>query len=236
VIILDGHTLPLRTLADVLNFEKMETPAVSHTYSVVIIKADRQCVALLVDKIIGEREIVIKRLNLPLFKVSCIAGATLLERNQVVTVLNPNDLIHVALHLSTMQRVVAQDALTKKNYRPRILVVDDSITTRTLEKNILENKNYQVTVAVNGKEAWDLLQDQSFSLLITDVSMPIMDGFTLTEYVKQSEKLNKLPVIIVTSLGSDEEKERGIKVGADAYIIKNEFESGSLLEIVEQLV
>jgi CheY-like chemotaxis protein len=114
--------------------------------------------------------------------------------------------------------------------------VDDSITTRTLEKSILENKNYQVTVAVNGKEAWDLLQSQRFSLLITDVIMPIMDGFALTELVKQSSELRNMPVIIVTSLGSETEKKRGIDAGANAYIIKSEFESDKLLQIVEQLV
>src|SRR6185437_4554600 len=128
----------------------------------------------------------------------------------------------------------AKETITET--RPHILVVDDSITTRTLEKTVLENKNYHVTIAVNGKEAWDLLQNQVFSLMITDVAMPIMDGFTLTERVKKSNELRNMPVIIVTSLGSEAEKKRGIEVKADAYIVKNELESDKLLKIVEQLV
>ena len=111
-----------------------------------------------------------------------------------------------------------------------------SITTRTLEQSVLENKGYRVTVAVNGKEAWDLLQKHTYAMLITDVEMPIMDGFELTQKVKQSPTLNALPVIIVTSLGSDNEKRRGVEVGANAYIVKSEFESNTLLQTVAQLV
>lgn len=234
-IILDEHPVPMRSLAEILGFD--EADKISQEYlSVVIVKSDNKMVAFLVDEVIGEREIVIKPLQEPLSKMQYIAGGTLLERNQVVVVLNPNDLMNKMLHERSTHRVNLQDDSIKTVEKPHILVVDDSITTRTLEKSILEAKNYQVTIAVNGKEAWDILQRQKFSLLITDVSMPIMDGFMLTEQVKKSEKLRDLPVIIVTSLGSDAEKARGIEVGANAYVVKNEFESGMLLEIVKQLV
>lgn len=234
-VMLDGHPLLLRSLASVLDLDKKES-FLQDQFPVVVIRKDWQVVAFLVDEIIGEREIVIKPLQEPLSNVPTIAGGTLSGSGHVIIVLNPLDLINQALHSGRMESISFSDEAPAAVMRPRILVVDDSITTRTLEKNILESKNYEVTVAVNGKEAWDLLQKQKFSLLITDVSMPIMDGFTLTDQIKKNEKMRGLPVIIVTSLGSDAEKKRGIEVGADAYIIKSEFESGALLEVVAQLV
>ena len=184
----------------------------------------------------GEREIVVKPLQAPANNLPGISGGTLSGSGHVMIVLNPSDIITMTLHGGKVTRVKMQDDKIKSHTKVHILVVDDSITTRTLEKSILENKGYQVTIAVYGKEAWDALQKQKFALLITDVMMPSVDGFTLTDRVKKNEKLKNMPVIIVTSLGSDAEKKRGIEVGADAYIVKSEFESGILLEIVEQLV
>lgn len=235
VIMVDDHPVSLRTLTDVLGFEQSDLPD-NNIFSIVVLNKGEHSVAILVDEIIGEREIVIKPIQTPLSKIPCVAGGTLSGNNQVITVLEPSDLINRALKLESARRITLQADTEKSNLKPHILVVDDSITTRTLEKNILESKNYQVTVAVNGKEAWEILQKQQFSLVITDVAMPLMDGFTLTERIKHNEKLRDMPVIIVTSLGSDEEKKRGIDVGANAYIIKHEFESGALLDIVKQLV
>lgn len=234
-VFIKNQPVPFRVLARALHINKMDRIS-QGKLAIVILKNNKHRVAFLVDEIIGEREIVIKSLKEPLSVVKCIMGGTLLERNQVALVIDSNDLINTALQGTAIHHVELQNTVEKMNEVPHILVVDDSITTRTLERNILEGKDYQVTIAVNGKEAWDLLQKHRFSLMITDVSMPIMDGLTLTEKVKKSEKFRDLPVIIVTSLGSNEEKARGIEVGADAYIVKSEFESGALLEIVNQLV
>lgn len=234
-IIVDKHSMPLYTLAGALGFEQKDFFN-QQTLSVIVVKKEGESLAFVVDEIIGEREIVVKPLNTPLKNVQCVAGGTLSGSNQVIIVLDSSDLINSALHSDKTYRIKTQDKSVEMTERPHILVVDDSITTRTLEKNILESKNYVITVAVNGQEAWDLLQKEPFSLLITDVVMPIMDGFTLTERVKHSESLRDMPVIIVTSLGSEAEKIRGIEVGADAYVVKNEFESRALLDIVEQLV
>lgn len=235
-IMLDKHPIPLRSLANLLGLADME-PANPGQLSIVVIEDDGNKIALIVDEIINEKEIVIKSMQIPLKNMFCITGGTLSGNGQVILVLNIKDIVAIALNpTQTHHTPVAVDYETEPQTRPHILVVDDSITTRTLEKNILESKKYEVSVAVNGKEAWDLLQRNKFSLLITDVNMPIMDGFALTERVRQSNELRDLPVIIVTSLGSDAEKKRGMEVGANAYIIKNEFESGTLLELVSQLV
>lgn len=233
-IVLDGHPVLLKPLASVLGFDN--GAAILDQFSSVILKVSEKLVALSVDQIIGEREIVIKPIQEPLTNIACVAGATLLDRNKIAIVLNPLELIDLSLQTSSGYLTVESSIAKPAAESIRILVVDDSITTRTLEKNILESRKYLVTTAVNGQEAWDILQKQSFSLMITDVNMPIMDGFELTDRVKQSDKLASMPVIIVTSLGSDAEKARGIEVGADAYIVKNEFESGVLLQTIEQLV
>lgn len=235
VILLEKHPVSLHNLSDILQLERRE-PALPEQLSVVIIKIAEHRVALLVDEILGEREVVIKPLQAPLSDVRFVAGGTLSSSGQIMIVLNPDDLINSTLYAGETTRTSFRSEQAKVKSLPRILVVDDSITTRTLEKSILENKGYQVSLAVDGKEAWELLQRQTFELLITDINMPNMDGFMLTERVKQSDKLRELPVIMVTSLDSATEKKRGIDVGADAYIVKSEFESDALLEIVAQLV
>lgn len=233
-IIIDNKSVPIRPLANLLQEEgKVNLPG--HHLSVIIVNNSWGRVAFIVDSILGEREFVIKRLNAPLNNLKFIVGVTLLEKNEIIVVLNPNKLLNIALQ-SNISFAIQHQLQQQENEAANILLVDDSITTRTLEKHILESRHYHVTVAVNGKEAWDILQKNKFSLIITDISMPVMDGLELTEHIKRSKKFHDLPVIIVTSLGSDAEKSRGIDAGADAYIVKNEFESDKLLQIIEQLV
>jgi two-component system chemotaxis sensor kinase CheA len=105
-----------------------------------------------------------------------------------------------------------------------------------LLKNILESSGYQVTTTIDGMEAWNLLKQENFDLVVSDVEMPRMDGFELTTTIRQDEKLSSLPVVLVTSLGSREDKERGIDVGASAYIVKGSFDQNNLLETVERLI
>jgi two-component system chemotaxis sensor kinase CheA len=117
-----------------------------------------------------------------------------------------------------------------------ILVVDDSITTRTMEKNLLEAAGYQVRVAVDGLEAWTVLKTEAVDLVVSDVDMPRLDGFELTARIRADKKLADLPVILVTVLDSREYKERGIEAGANAYIVKSSFDQSNLLEIIRRLI
>lgn len=233
-ILINEHPVVIKTLSSVLGIS--QEPKSSKILTAVILKSDKYTSALEVDEILGEREIVIKPIQDPLSNIKCVSGATLLDRNKIAIVLEPDMLVRVSLNTGSQYLIAESADVSKRTESLRILVVDDSITTRTLEKNILESKGYLVTTAVNGQEGWDTLQKQQFSLVITDVNMPIMDGFALTEKIKSSDKYSSMPVIIVTSLGSDAEKARGVEVGADAYIVKNEFESGALLQMIEQLV
>jgi two-component system chemotaxis sensor kinase CheA len=120
--------------------------------------------------------------------------------------------------------------------RRRVLVVDDSITTRTLEKNILENSGYRVWVAADGEEAWALMQSEPLDLVVSDIAMPRMDGFVLTEQIRGDERFRDLPVVLVTSLESQRDRQRGLEAGADAYITKSAFDQQNLLEAIEHLI
>jgi len=115
-------------------------------------------------------------------------------------------------------------------------VVDDSITTRTLEKNILESAGYEVLGAADGEQAWALVQSEPLDAIAADIAMPRMDGFVLTEKVKGDERFKDLPVVLVTSLESPQDKIRGLEAGADAYITKSTFDQLELLETIERLI
>jgi chemotaxis protein histidine kinase CheA/CheY-like chemotaxis protein len=230
---LNHKVIPTRRLSAILESNGPSQLEREHI-SVVVVAKGWDAVALIVDDVVGEREIVIKPFSQPLISVRNVIGGTLTGSGEVIMVLNPADLVDTALHSGVVSARISMAGMETTPYR--ILVADDSITTRMLEKNILQTAGYDVTVAVNGEEAWETLQHEPFDLVVTDVEMPITNGFELTERIKQSEKFQALPVIIVTSLSKDEERRRGIEAGADAYIVKGQFETMALLEAVGHLI
>ena len=131
------------------------------------------------------------------------------------------------------EKIKARD---KKKSRFTVMVVDDSITTRALEKNILESNGYKVVTAIDGTDALEVLKNKKVDLVVSDIQMPRMDGFDLTSSLKKHKKFQDLPVVLVTSLESKEDRERGIECGADAYITKGTFDQGNLLDTIKQLI
>ncbi|MGD9822167.1 MAG: response regulator, partial [Aminobacteriaceae bacterium] len=119
---------------------------------------------------------------------------------------------------------------------PAVLVAEDSITSRALLKNILTAAGYAVHTAADGQEAWETLSRGEISLVVSDVEMPGMNGFELTSKIRSEERLSDLPVILVTSLESAEDRERGVVAGADAYIVKSGFDQGALLDVIRRLL
>jgi two-component system, chemotaxis family, sensor kinase CheA len=167
-------------------------------------------------------------------RVRNIAGATILGTGQVVMILNPGSIIYSAQGLrgsSLLKKGRVKKAVVKK-----VLVVDDSITTRTLEKNILENAGYAVSQAADGLEGWEKMQEESFDAVVFDIEMPRMNGFQLTEKVRQDNRFEHLPIVLVTSLESPEDKLKGMEAGADVYITKGTFDQQDLLETIERLI
>jgi two-component system, chemotaxis family, sensor kinase CheA len=120
--------------------------------------------------------------------------------------------------------------------RLRVLVVDDSITTRTLEKNILETAGFEVSVAIDGLEAWSMLPQDDFDVIISDVEMPKMTGLELCKQIKTSPQYQHIPLILLTSLGKPEQREAGLRAGANAYLVKSRFDQGELLETIQAVL
>jgi two-component system chemotaxis sensor kinase CheA len=201
----------------------------------VIVAAAERRAAFLVDGLLGEQEIVAKSLGPQLPRVRHTAGASILGTGEVVIILSAVDLVASAQRVQVHEKTAAPGQAGPPRRRA-VLVVDDSITTRTLEKSILEAAGYEVRVATDGVEAWTILQQTGCDLVVADVMMPRMDGFELTRRVRGDPTLKRLPVILVTSLESREDKERGAAAGADAYIVKGAFDQDTFLETVRRLL
>jgi two-component system chemotaxis sensor kinase CheA len=232
VIRVEDQAVALARLDEVLGLPAQPEADPAGRRPVIIIGAPDWRAGFLVDAVQDAKELIIKRLPEPLRHVRHIAGASLLGTGDVVMILNAAELLGSTGRSAARQPAAAPAATA----RPRILVADDSITTRTLEKNILEAAGYEVRAAADGQEAWSRLQEESFSLLVSDVDMPRLDGCGLTEKIRADEKLKNLPVILVTSRDSKEDRERGVRAGADAYIIKGAFDQDALLSAVRQLI
>jgi two-component system, chemotaxis family, sensor kinase CheA len=201
----------------------------------VILTAGEQQVAFVVDQFLTEQEVLVKSLGARLRRMRHLTGATLLPNGQVALVLNAASVIRTAQGQAT-RRFVSDADQPARQQRWRLLVVEDSLTTRTLMKSILEAAGYEISVAVDGEQAWRLLAEEPVDLVVTDVEMPRMDGFQLTAAIRGSEPLADLPIVLVTSRGSDADKRRGIEVGANAYLVKSGFDQENLLQTIQQLL
>jgi len=246
-IVVDNEPVSLVPLAEVLemaNAEKQGGKDETLRLSVVILGSTKKRMAFLVDAVVGQQETVVKSLGKQLARVRNVAGATILGSGRVIMTLNPVDLMKSMRTVGGQMPVAPPVSPTNGKPSPggkakqaTILVVDDSLSTRTLEKNILETAGYKVAVATDGREAMELLKSNgSFDLILADVLMPHMDGLELTAAVKKDPNWKKIPVVLVTSLDSREDKERGIEAGADAYLVKSNFDQANLLQTIGQLI
>lgn len=165
-----------------------------------------------------------------------MAGATVLGNGRVVPILDVPDLLKSAAEVGAQARPADARPSEPERKQMSILVAEDSITSRSLLKNILETAGYEVKTAVDGAEAFATLKTAKFDLLVSDVDMPRLNGFGLTAKIRSDPSLADLPVVLVTALGSREDRERGIDVGANAYIVKSSFDESDLLEVLRRLL
>lgn len=199
----------------------------------LMIEAGDECVGILVDSLLDEQEIILKPLGTLIDRLKHLAGATILETGEVCLVLNPGEILRTA----TRQESATPLARTVDTPRAKaVLLVEDSITTRTQEKRILESAGYEVTVAVDGLDGWNKLSVGTFDAVVTDVEMPRMDGLTLSARIREHSQYSEVPIILVTSLSSDADRQRGAEVGANAYIVKSAFDQRDLLDALGRLV
>ena len=234
-ITIDGQTISFVYLSDVLELPRSKHKRNNKYIKVMILTAHGDRIAFYVDDVLNEQEVLVKGMGTQLKRVRNIAGATILGNGKVVTILNVSDLIKSAMKVSELSESVVQsreEIVEKKS----ILIAEDSITSRTLLKNILTTAGYNVRATVDGIDAFTALRSADFDLVVSDVEMPRMNGFELVSKIRSTDKFVDLPVILVTGLESREDRERGIEVGANAYIVKRSFDQSNLLNVIKKLI
>ena len=239
-IVVDNEPLELRYLADILGLPRMKKgfkDSAKTNEQVLIIEAAEKTMAIVVDVILNTQETVIKKLPWPFNRVDKIAGDCILSNGEPAFILNMAEVVAGAQNQSIEvfpEEEAVQSANARKNFK--VLVVDDSITTRTLEKNIIEEAGYQVLSASDGIEAWSCLKSEAIDLVVSDIVMPRLDGVGLCKKIRESEQFKHLPVILVTSMDSERDRKNGMEAGADAYLVKKVFDQTILLEAIERLI
>lgn len=251
IFLLEGHqslkleeqVINLANLATLLQLVNHNSPSPrqkrhsqeSQKIPCIVIEVGQQKLGLLVDNLLDLVEVVIKPPSKLLKGVPNISGATILANGEVCMILNPSQLIE-SFRKSSVARGVSQQSPDEVPRQMVILLVEDSIAVRTQEKRILEKAGYQVVTAVDGLDGLQKLQSQSFDAIISDVEMPHLNGFAFTLRVRENPEYRELPIVLVTSLASEQDKRKGAEVGANAYIVKDQFNQEVLLETLERLV
>ena len=243
-ILIDQEIIWVMKLSDVLGLpnkaktlpsQKGKAPSFPHFIQIVVLTQGNYRICFKVDEIIDEYEILVKKLGRQLQSVRNISGAAVLGSGTIVPVIKVSDLMKSALDSISMKRM-AKNEIQAEAKVYKILVTDDSITSRTLIKNILETAGYDVITAVDGVDAVTKALAGEFSLIVSDVDMPRMNGFELTAKIRKDKKLSEVPVVLVTALESKEDREHGIDVGANAYIVKSSFDQSNLLDVIKKLL
>ena len=231
-----GPLLPVANLAETLGLGSREPSGAGKTPAVIVAAGERR-MAFLVDEVLAEQEITVKGLGARVRHARYFSGATIQPSGRIALVLNAASLIRSALSRVPCASQAPRPAPVRvKKPAGRVLVVDDSATTRALEKNLLEAAGYQVASAVDGEDGWRKLNDWAPDLLISDVEMPKMGGFALAEAVRASKRFGRLPVILFTSKGGEADRARGAEAGADAFLVKGDSDAEALLDAVARLL
>ena len=238
-VIIRNEFVPVVKLADVLNLPqetafKKTLSRQSKQLLLLVIRVHTEKLAVQIDELLDERDLIIKQLPEHLRSNPLISGMVTMGKNELVS------LMHVPYVLDkarkTRQSVGAQAHTERGQSKKRILVVDDSLNTREIERDVLEAWGYHVTLAENGQEGLQKALAEDFDAVLTDVEMPIMDGFTLTARLREDDNYRDKPIIIITSREKESDRRRGIEVGADAYIVKGNFDQNSLVDTLKVLL
>lgn len=232
---LDGKVVPVVSLVELLDLPKQEFDRTGKL-AIVVLASAQGSAAIIVDGLIAERELVVQALDPRVPRSTAISAAAVLPDGSIALLLNAAELIAAARASSSSRTNIAAGREEDEGTMRRILVVDDSVTTRTLEQNILEAAGYEVILASDGLEAWHLLQEQHVDLIVSDIEMPRMDGFALTEAVRSSSRFSGIPIVLVTALASESNRLRGMQAGADAYLVKSAFDQDTLLDAVRKVL
>lgn len=225
-IYIGGHLIPLISLMEALGWNGGDDPT-----QALVVRTEGRWVALGVEEVLGEQEVVVKSPgSFLLRRTPFLSGVTVLGSGEVVPILEPSALVRLA------GRRGAQGEPEPGHRRPRVLLVEDQLVTQQVEKSLLEGAGFEVEVASDGEEALGKLAEKPFDLVVTDIQMPRMDGFTLIQRIRGDERYMDVPVVIVTSMVREEDRRRGLEAGADAYILKSGFRGENLIDTVRLLI
>jgi len=227
----EGHTVPVDTLSEAIGLHGEQ----SSSGTVVVLADTSRRHAFTVDRLIGQRDVVVKALSPLLPHLPVIAGASVEADGSILVVLDPPGLIERARR-SSGPLGSRSPTEAPSVHRPRVLVVDDALVVRELQRGILQRAGFDVRVAADGQQALAQLAGEASDLVVTDVEMPKMDGFALTEAIRAHPALANIPVLIVSSQSSDADRRRGLDAGADGYITKSAFDEAGLLTAVNRLL
>ncbi|MEM7065498.1 MAG: Hpt domain-containing protein [Cyanobacteria bacterium P01_B01_bin.77] len=200
----------------------------------IVLKVGNDQAGFWVDRLLNNQEVIVKPTGSLLNRVRNVSGTTILGTGEVCMILNPSDLLK-----SLQQRPLAKPLTVPKaapRHRPIILLVEDSPPVRIQEKRLFEGAGYTVITANNGLEGYNMLQTGGFDAVVSDVEMPQLDGFSLVAKIREQQEYNELPIILVTTLDSASDRQRGADVGANAYILKGRFNQEALLETLKRLI
>jgi chemotaxis protein histidine kinase CheA len=227
---LRNEVIPVEELAPLLSLPR---GGAGEELLIAIVSAGNEKLGLVIDGVVTEESVVVKPLPSHLKKVRIVSGVTVRGRGEIVSVLAVPHLCAAAREKEG-ERPSAEAGEVRRELA--VLVVDDSISTREIEKSIIEAHGYQVVIAGDGLEALERARERQFDAIVTDIEMPRLDGFTLTERLRMDDRYRHTPIIIVTSREREEDRKRGILVGANAYIVKGSFDQTSLIETIDTLV
>ncbi len=233
----DGQQVGLVTAHQVLALGEAG-PAVEDLPVVVIGERERRF-GVVVDRFLGERELVVQPLDTRLGKIKDITAGALMEDGAPALIVDVDDLIRSIEKLVSggrLNRVGRDDAGASGRHRKRVLIVDDSLTVRELERKLLESRGFEVEVCVDGMDGWNAVRTGHYNLIISDVDMPRMDGIELVTLIKKDANLRTLPVMIVSYKDREEDRQRGLAAGADYYLTKGSFHDETLIEAVVELI
>ncbi|UOB25232.1 hybrid sensor histidine kinase/response regulator [Pseudomonas orientalis] len=233
----EGRHVGLVAASQLLQRPPGQTP--SDTLKVVVIRERDAVYGIAVERFIGERTLVVLPLDDRLGKVQDISAGALLDDGSVVLIVDVEDMLRSVdklLNTGRLERIARRTQQATEAPRKRVLVVDDSLTVRELQRKLLLNRGYEVAVAVDGMDGWNALRSEDFDLLITDIDMPRMDGIELVTLLRRDSRLQSLPVMVVSYKDREEDRRRGLDAGADYYLAKASFHDDALLDAVVELI
>ncbi len=224
-------------LVEIHNVLDIEVPKKFQDELAVVVVSDRlNFYGLVVDKFLGESDLVVRPLDQRLGKVPNISATAVMLDGSPIIIFDVEDLVRSIDNLLSGQRLNKVPESIVQQAHKRVLVVDDSITVREMERKLLENHGYEAEVAVDGMDGWNALRSGKFDLVITDIDMPRMNGVELIQHIKQHENLKQLPLIVISYKDSQEHRLMGLEAGANFYLTKSSFEDDSFIEAVSDLI